>query len=471
MAENSSSKTMIKNGTILLVLSLLLVVFSQDFFFFWDNIIQLAVPANYYYDTHFSTLYLPDAITTGHQPFTGMYLALGWKIFGRSIEISHWLIWPFIFGVFWQLFRLVSLFLRSQRDRWICFAAVILESVILTQLTLLTFEIFHIFFFLATLNALLRKEKLWTTLFFSGLMMVSLRATMSGIGIVAFVFLRQIFIDRKFRLSQYWVFVPGFLLFALFLFSFYEARGWIIHNTVSKSWEKSAQYADAFGMLKNSFFFFWRIFDLGKIIYLLLLVYIIIKSIKTKTLDRNFLLISLIAFGQFLIFFVTTIPYQNSIGHRYVLPVTLPMTMGIVYWFLVHEKENRYFVWSIFGYLFVGYIWVYPLRVAKSWDSMPLHWTYYDVWRDMKNYVDAQRIAPANIKTFFPNTATFRNTALLNDDREYGIGDAGEQYVLFSNVYNESDETIDELFNSGKFIPIHSVEKGDVYMILFKKRP
>ncbi len=102
---------------------------------------------------------------------------------------------------------------------------------------------------------------------------------------------------------------------------------------------------------------------------------------------------------------------------------------------------------------------------------MPLHWTYYDVWRDMKNYVDAQKIAPANIKTFFPNTATFRNTALLNDDREYGIGDAGEQYVLFSNVYNESDETIDELFNSGKFIPIHSVEKGDVYMILFKKRP
>ena len=469
MAEISSQKIKIQEMAVLLALSFLLVWFSRDFFFFWDNIIQLAVPANYYYDTNFATLYLPDAITTGHQPFTGMYLALGWKIFGRSIEISHWLIWPFVFGVFWQLFRFIGFFLQGVKERWIAFAVIILESVLLSQLTLLTFEIIHIFFFLATINSILRKEKIWTAIFFSGLMLVSLRATMSGIGIGIFVLLRQIIFDKKFKISDYWVFVPGVLLFALFLFSFYEARGWIIHNTVSKSWEKSAQYADFKGMLKNTFFFFWRMFDLGKIVFLLLLIYIIIKSFKTKTLDRNFLLISLIALGQFIIFYITTIPYQNSIGHRYVLPVTIPMAVAVVYWFLANEKKNRYFVWYIFAYIILGYIWVYPLRVAKSWDAMPLHWTYYDVWREMKKYVDDEKIVPANIKTFFPNTATFRNTSLENDDREYGVGDANEKYVLFSNAYNESDETIDELFNSGKYVQVHRIEKGEIYMILFKE--
>lgn len=455
---------------VLLILSLIFVWFSSGFFFFWDNSIQLAVPANYYYENNFSTMYLPDAITTGHQPFTGMYLALGWKIFGRSIEISHWLIWPFVFGVFYQLFRFIRYFLTEKKAAWIAFGATIIESVVIAQLSLLTFEIFHIFFFLATINAILRKEKIWITFWFIGLMLVSLRATMSGIGIVAFVFFRQILLEKKFRISDYWVFVPGFIVFGLFLFSFYEARGWIIHNTVSKSWEKSAQYSDLKGMARNTFIFFWRLFDLGKIIFLLLFFYIVFKSFKTKSLDKNFLIIVLIAFGQFLIFFVTTIPYQNSIGHRYVLPVTLPFAVGIVYWFLKNERKHQFFVWYIFAYMILGYIWIYPLRIAKSWDAMPLHWTYYSVWRDMRNYVDEHKIPTEKIRTFFPNTALFKNIDLEKSNREYGIGGANEEYVIFSNVYNEPDETIDELFNSGKFVPVHTEEKGAVYMILFKEK-
>lgn len=454
----------------LLVFSLAFVWLSSGFFFFWDNIIQLSVPANYYYDTHFGTLYLPDEITTGHQPFVGMYLAVGWMIFGRSIEISHWLIWPFVFGTLFQLLRFIRFFVKDPKICYIIFLSCILESVFITQLSLLTFEIFHIFFFLAALNAFLRKEKLWTAIFFSGLMLVSLRATMSGIGIIVFVFLNQIFIDKKFRISDYFAFIPGFLLFGLFLLSFYIERGWIVHNMVSKSWEQSSKYADLKGILRNIFIFLWHLVDLGKIILWLLLIYIIGKSIKKRSLDKNFLIIMLITFGQFIIFFCTTIPYQNSIAHRYVLPITLIFSVGIIYWFLKYEKKRKFFIVYIFAYIISGYFWLYPLQIAKAWDSMPLHWSYYSEWYDMKNYIESHKISPSDVESFFPNTAPFKNIILANDNLKYGNGYENKRYLLFSNAYNESDEALYEIFNSGTYTLVHKEQKGAVYLILLKKK-
>ena len=469
MEQTSQSKIGTAEIAVLAILSFILIWFSRDFFFFWDNIVQLAVPANYYYDTNFATLYLPDAITTGHQPFAGLYLALGWKLLGRSVEVSHYLMLPFVFGVCYQLLRLTGFFLSTMRDRWFAFAAVLGESVVLTQMTLLTFEVFQIFFFLAVINSYLRKNNLGIVFFFCGLMLVSLRSTMTGIGFVIFIFLYQIVVTRKFSWREYLVFIPGTILFFAFLLSFYEARGWIVHNTVSKSWENAGRYASPMEMLKNIFLFGWRLFDLGKIIYLLLGVYIIAEIYKTKKIDHNFLTLLLIAAGQFIIFFIMTVPYQNYIGHRYLLPITTPLIIAIIYWFLTPGRRNHYFVYYILPYTLLGYIWIYPLRIAKGWDAMPAHWTYYELWRDMQRFSENQKIEPANIRTFFPNTATFHNITLADDHRRYANNTERPDYVLFSNVYNESDEVIQELMQSGKYSAVHTIQKGNIWMILLKK--
>ena len=202
--------------TVLLALSFLLFIISRNFFFFWDNITQLSVPANYYFDSKFATLYVPDEITTGHQPFVGMYFAAGWHLLGRTLFASHLLMLPVVFGVLFQLYRLSGIFLKEKKQQWIALTILVMESTLLSQLSLLTFEVFHVFFFLATINALLRNKNWWGALFFSGLMLVSLRATMSGIGLVLSVLLYQIFILKKFAWQQYIPFLPGVLLFIIF---------------------------------------------------------------------------------------------------------------------------------------------------------------------------------------------------------------------------------------------------------------
>lgn len=157
MAENSSSKTMIKNGTILLVLSRccwwcsVRISSSSGTTLFW-----VGRSGKLFHDTTFLyTLCFPMP-SAGHQPFTGCILWVG-KFSDAASNFTG------SFGFcFWSLLAIIPIgeFLSSQPKRSLdLFAAVILESVILTQLTLLTFEIFHIFLFLATLNALLKGRK------------------------------------------------------------------------------------------------------------------------------------------------------------------------------------------------------------------------------------------------------------------------------------------------------------------------
>lgn len=43
--------------TVVLLLTTALVYFSKDHIFFVDNIVQLSVPANFYYDSNFSDFF------------------------------------------------------------------------------------------------------------------------------------------------------------------------------------------------------------------------------------------------------------------------------------------------------------------------------------------------------------------------------------------------------------------------------
>ncbi|NJL76258.1 MAG: hypothetical protein HC892_15805 [Saprospiraceae bacterium] len=62
---------------------------------FWDTVQLAGKHAHWYYETHFQYLLLPEQIDSGHPPFFGIYLALMWKLFGKSLFVSHFAIFPF----------------------------------------------------------------------------------------------------------------------------------------------------------------------------------------------------------------------------------------------------------------------------------------------------------------------------------------------------------------------------------------
>ena len=83
------------------------LIFSKNFFF-WDTITEVSIPANFYYDTNFQLSFFGQPLASGHSTAIPFYLAAIWKIFGRSLIVSHFAFFPFVFGIIYLLYRYIS---------------------------------------------------------------------------------------------------------------------------------------------------------------------------------------------------------------------------------------------------------------------------------------------------------------------------------------------------------------------------
>ena len=85
-------------------------------------------------------------------------------------------------------------------------------------------------------------------------------------------------------------------------------------------------------------------------------------------------------------------------------------------------------------------------------------------------YLKSNGIPFDSVSSFFPNTASFKLTDLSEDDHSFKDADQGKgRYILFSNVYNQNDKIIDNLFSDKNWINEKMIKKRKVYMILFRK--
>ena len=86
---------------------------------------------------NFDSLLLPDRMDSGHIPSFGMYIAFFWKLFGRTLLVSHLAMLPFVLLLLWQTHKLVSYFFEGQL-RGIAFLLILLDTCLLGQLTLVS---------------------------------------------------------------------------------------------------------------------------------------------------------------------------------------------------------------------------------------------------------------------------------------------------------------------------------------------
>lgn len=65
---------------------------------FWDNILfvnRMSRPLLENGLLSWGTI--PVDSDPGHPPFIATYLAIVWSVFGRSLAVSHWALYPFVF--------------------------------------------------------------------------------------------------------------------------------------------------------------------------------------------------------------------------------------------------------------------------------------------------------------------------------------------------------------------------------------
>ena len=82
---------------------LILTLLVSGNFFFWDTVQLSSKQAHFYYTNGYKDLLLPNSIDSGHPPIMGMALAFLWKIFSKSLIVSHLFIFPFLIGIVIQM--------------------------------------------------------------------------------------------------------------------------------------------------------------------------------------------------------------------------------------------------------------------------------------------------------------------------------------------------------------------------------
>ena len=86
----------------------------------------------------------------------------------------------------------------------------------------------------------------------------------------------------------------------------------------------------------------------------------------------------------------------------------------------------------------------------------------------MIHYREQENIQPEEVATDFPLRGRFGDLDATNDERHFASVDGEKRrYLIYSNIYNWSDERIDNL-NSGEWTPIKSLSLGQVWLTLYR---
>jgi hypothetical protein len=450
--------------------SLLFVIVNRNNFFFWDTITQVSVPANWYYDNNFRYFFVPNETATDHPTITGLYLAAVWKIFGRSLLISHLAFLPFIYGILFQIFRYIERSGEKTSMLWLIFIVVICDPTLVSQMSLITFDIIQIFAFLWCINSISDKKNIYLAVAFILLSLTSLRGMICGGGIIILSLLTEYQRYRKLTFKILYPFLPGIILFLLFYAAFYFNRQSLIAGSGLNKWKQFAEFATPFEILRNIGIFGWRLVDFGRIGIWIAFTLLLISLARKRTKIDNFMGITLLVIlTQFIVFFPACIIYRNPFGHRYLLPIIIPVAIITTFWIL--RQANRWlFYLMVFATLISGWFWIYPVRISQGWDSTPAHWPYYELRKEVLGYMESEKIPVPNTGSFFPNTASLRLTDLSGSNAAFKDADlASDDYILFSNVYNLKDPVIDELFLTNNWVPLKSFSKRNVSIVLFKR--
>ncbi len=452
---------------IFLLMSIALVLMSSHIGLFWDNVLNGSKIGTFLYSNGiFNWRKIPLLIDNGHPPFLGTLLATGWTFFGRSLATSHGMMLPFILGSLYQLFNCISFFIQNRKYRILAFIFVFCDPTFLSQLVLINPEIIQTFFFFLALNSILRNNSYLKIIGLSFLGIVTFRGMMlcAGLFMVDLLIFTVIqrkngtsFFTRKNVLTYFISALPA-LLYITWRLIF---KGWLISHPL-EPWGNAKEFSSFYDFIrnfgKNVVVLGFQFSDFGRIIPLLFIGFTLFIKRKNITLKSHRYLLIISIFSTFFIY-GTSLLIRNTMGHRYYLVSYL--TLALLAFILIREYKAKKIIYTVMlTSLLLGNFVVYPDSFAQGWDSSLAHLPYWDLRKKAISYMDENTININETATFFPNSTSIDNIELNNDQRSFEKFSGNEKYVLYSNVYNLSDDNLEILHNN--YTIIKSFEKNKV---------
>ena len=456
-----------------LILFTILTYLVSDHIFFWDTVQLGAKHGLHFYDTNFSEILLPDAIDSGHVPVFGMYLALVWKVFGKTLFVSHFAMLPFLFGIVIQSFHLVK---RYVQINYLFYALTIflLEPTLLGQSALVSPDIPLVFFFLLSLNSILSNKRILLTLGIMGLFLISMRGGMTSF---ALLLLDLYFNNNKSSSKAFWrlvkmswSYLPGFLLFCTYNYLHYSEKNWIGYHENSP-WSPSFQHVDFTGFVKNIIVLGWRLLDFGRVFLWMLGLWFAVKYFSKFRKDDKIKELLIIFMVVIICSSISFLSYTGLNAHRYILPVYLSFSLLVIYMIFSSEIIQKRWITSFLCVgLLSGHLWVYPSHISQGWDASLAHLHYFDLREKMLADMNSLQISIPEVACVYPNNSEQRYMDLSNDTIKHSAFDHTlSKYVLYSNVYNDyTDEDVKVLTEEFNIISHH--QKMGVFMNLYERK-
>ena len=462
------------------LLAIGLTYFVKDNSFFWDTVQLGSLHAHFYFENNFNSLLLPEEMDSGHPPFFGMYLACCWKIFGKSLAVSHFAMLPFILGTVILLFRIGKYLFHP--SYWVLFLVglVFFDPCWIGQAAMITPDLVLVFSFLLALNGVLEKDTsskhahLQIAIGIIGLCLISMRGMMVAAAIFLFDYLNYFFLEKKkFTIPKafnktipYWM---GGLLGLAFLIFHYVKTGWIGYHEESP-WAPLFARVGWQGMIRNVGILAWRVLDFGRVFLVLILLLgawkVFFQKIK---LDKKMKQLMMLLCLLILFLSPSFIMHKDLSAHRYLLPIFLVIDLLSVYTVFLFFEKNKFLVVLMILGLSTGNLWIYPKTVAQSWDSTLAHLPYFELRKKMIDYLTENEIPIKTVGTVYPNLATFELIDLNGIDEQFPEADLGKhKYIFYSNVYNDfSDNEI--LLLEKEWKVVKEFRKYRISVILYRK--
>lgn len=446
---------------------------------FWDTMQFAGDHPNWYYDHHFRYFLLPDSCDSGHPPTFGLYLALVWELAGRSLWVSHTAMLPFILLLVAQAVWVGDLLFPDRKSYAFWTTLLVLsESVLLSQCTLVSPDVWLMAFFLLGLNAILSRSRSQLIIAVLLMGMLSNRAMM-----VSFVlYLFQLSYDRqylaagisrwRYALNRVGAFVPGALVALAYFAYHYYAKGWV-GAPKDPRWSAGFEMVSPARMGINVLVLGWRLVDLGKIGTVAVFLVLLIRWMRGKIVIPSERKVLIQSFGVLVLglFLLTALPlalYQGLLTHRYFLPLTTSIVLLTVLLLACSGLKRQGLILSLMVLLQLsGHFWTYPQRFSQGWEGTLGHLYFYGMRHEFRAYMDQHGITKQQVAS---------SSTLMQPDKKIDLGtdtvsyrdfekDTVE-YVWYCNVSNAMNKTVGYYFKHYEIVK--QEKRGHVEMVLFR---
>ncbi|MBO5974962.1 MAG: hypothetical protein J6P95_04530 [Paludibacteraceae bacterium] len=457
-----------ENKSFLVVSAIFLIVkfFLLNTYFFWDSLVIISRPATYLYDNGLFSL--PFPVEFGVAPnFPQFYTALMWKIFGRTLLVSHLCYLPFVFFLLFQTYILCKRFV-GREFLFLAFLFVVSDATFLTQTLGLYADLFLMTFAVWSINNILRSRRLLLTV------SLFLLSTVGERGMLVAVALTLLFLVVEYRNGlTFWsslrntilIFSPTLLCLVSFVVYQKITTGYLLlDNSDNSDWGEHWRLVDFQYFVKNILVLGFRFVEYGRIFLWIAFIYLFIKFKKNAV--EPFLLIAYSIVLGFLL--LATLPWYNPFGMRYFLLLYLLFSINLArsITLVSSQKKAKALLLILTIVLSSCHFFIYPEKLAQSWDSSLAHTPYFELRKKTIFFIEENNIPFSEVGVSFPLTEKCSLTDLSNENQQFDTYNfERNKWIIYTNIGNVDSPSIDSIRQQ---ILVQRFEKNGVFFEIYK---